>query len=174
MKTFKTISLAIITLLFFQSCDEVEELTSVDISTDIVKQVTITTNQGGDFEKTLIFNLSDSSEVEKYLDHIEGVKIARAHYKVVAFPGDLFVAGTVSVVSENQIFGPFTHNNFENDFENETVFNLEGVEKLNIIATKLKNTKQVSVTISGTAEVDQAFTMTLEVGVGMVVTAQAL
>ena len=174
MKIFKTISLAIITLFFFQSCDEAEKLTSVDITTDIVKQITIATNQSGDFEKTLIFNLSESSELEEYLNHIEGVKITKADYRVAAFPGDLFAAGTLTVVSENQTFGPFIHSDFKDDFDNGTVFKLEGVDKLNVIASKIKNTKQVSVTISGTAQVDEEFTMTLEVSIGLVVTAQAL
>lgn len=174
MKTLKQITFAIVTLLFLNSCDEVDKLTEVDIDTVLTKEITFTVNETGDFNETLSINLAEYNDISDYLNKIENIKINAAAYKVTAFPESIIVGGTVTVNAANQTFGSFIHENFKDDFDNQTIYPLNGANKLNAIANLLEDTNQLQVNFSGSAQVNEAFTMTLKVSFDVTVTAQAL
>jgi hypothetical protein len=174
MKIIKQITFAIIALLCLNSCDKIDELTEIDIDTTFTKEITFTTNASGNFNASVTINLADYSDINDYLNKIESIKINNASYKVSAFPNGVNAGGTVTITSEGQTFGPFDHDNFLTDFQNQTSFALIGVNKLAVLANKIEDTNQLAVNFSGTSEVDVATTMTLKITFDVTVTAQAL
>ncbi len=175
MKTFKQITFIFISVLLLNSCNQAEKLSQIDIDTTLKKSITVSSNGSGEISQNIAFDLSEYSEVSPYLDKIKAVKINSAEYKIVSFSDINTVAsGVLSVISEDQTFGPFTHDNFLDDKNNQTVYSLDDASKLNIIAAKIKNSKQFSATVSGNVVAEEAFTMVVEVVFDVRVTVQAL
>ena len=174
MKIIKKLSFVLFTILFVTSCEKIEELSNFDFSTDLEKEISIIANEEGQFTQTFTIDLSENTDVEPYLDKIESIKINNANYRIVAYSGPDVVATTIVVESENQVFGPFNHENIQEDFNNATAFVLEGTEKFNVIANKLKSSKQIEVVVSGSTDSLESFSATLKLKFNVTISAQAL
>ncbi len=175
MKIFKKITLILITILVFQSCNSADELTQVNFTTDLAKNISFTTNTSGDFNKTITINLAEYGDVSDYLNKIENIKINTADYKITAFTGtNLETGGSFTMVSENQEFGPFIHSSFLSDFQGGNSFAIEGADKLNVLATKLKNSNVLEIVLSGSSTTSEVYDMSIKINFNVTITAQAL
>ncbi len=172
MNTIKQITIAIVALIFLNSCDA-DELTEVKINTEITKDITFTTNDDGDFSESFTVDFANNDDLNDYLSKIKSVKINSASYLIKAFNGTT-ASGDITFMSENQSFGPYTHTSISSDFSNQTIFPINDVDKLSVLATNLKDTNQLQVEVSGTTTSTAPFTMTLSVTFDLTIVAQIL
>jgi hypothetical protein len=143
--------LAIILLAFtFQSCDDVEDLADVNFNTSINEKITIHIDQNQENINESIPLDIDNTDTHDYLNHIKNVSITKFTYKIIDFIGDeegtidftFFVDG-VSLSQESFIVKQVNDNQF--------VFEITDISKLNTIASALKNNHQITASVSGTS-----------------------
>ncbi len=174
MKIFKFFNL-IFVIILFQSCNSTDELTQINFTTDLAKSISFTTNTSGDFNKTIIINLAEYGDVSDYLNKIENIKINTADYKITDFTGtNIETGGSFIMTSENQEFGPFIHPSFLSDFQGLNSFAIQGADKLNVIATKLKNSNMLEIILSGSSTTSEVYNMSIKINFNVTITAQAL
>ncbi len=175
MKIFEKNTLILIAILVFQSCNSADELTQVNFTTDLAKSISFTTNTSGDFNKVITINLAEYEDVSDYLNKIENIKINTADYKITAFTGtSLETGGSFIMISENQEFGPFIHSSFLNDFQGASSFAIQGADKLNVLAIKLKNSNMLEIVVSGSSTTSEVYNMSIKINLNVTITAQAL
>ena len=145
--------LAILLISFtFNSCDEVEKLADVDFSTTLVEKIPVHFDEDTTQESIdLSIDMSlDNVDTHDYLDKIKNLSIKKLTYKIV----DLTGGDESSYMQVNLLMDAFElqHNlamNIQEDFNNETIFEITDVNLLNQIANSIKTNKQISVSLSG-------------------------
>lgn len=158
----------------FTSCDELDELTEVDFNTTITEEVTINfSDQNTTFSETINIDFAGNSDIEPYLDRIEGIQITDASYRLSNYVGTANATGTATVTGAGETFGPFTHD-FSADTQSMEEFALTGASKLNALESTLRNTNQLSVSINGAQDPAQNGEVTAIFTFRLTVTAQAL
>ncbi|MEE9348961.1 MAG: hypothetical protein V3U80_02845 [Flavobacteriaceae bacterium] len=173
MKTVKKLSFVILCFFFLSSCDD--ELTILDVNTSFTKEITLSIPASGEITMPYSINFSENTDLDDYLNHIENVKINSIKYKVISFTGTSdTVGGEVSLASEGEIFGPYTHNSFVNDIQSQTTFPINDVDKLTILANKLKNAKQLDINVTGSTNATEMSTLILKIDFDLTVAVQAL
>lgn len=173
IKTLKTfvILFAAINLI---SCDEVDELTRIDLNANFTEEVTITlTEDNTNIDGNVNINLADDPDLVDYLSKIEDIKITEASYKIKNYVGVEEATGTIAAVAAAQNFGPYDHTFFTNA-QNGTVFAFDDVSKLNTVANTLQSTNQLNIQFSGSHAPAQNGSFVIEVTFKLNVTAQAL
>lgn len=145
--------LAILLVVFtFNSCDEAEKLADVEFSTTLVEKIPVHFNEDQSqepIEKTLILSL-DNTDTHDYLDKIKDVSIKKLTYKIV----DLTGGDESAYIQANLLMDAFElqHNlemNILADFNDEKIFEVTDVNKLNQVANALKANKQITAKLSG-------------------------
>jgi hypothetical protein len=162
----------------FSSCDEIDELTEVDFNTTINESFFVTVPDGtleGQIYDVNIVN----SDTEDYLNTFQDVDITSFTYRLVGFNGDN--EGTIvgsfeyidSVGAAGQIL--INHDMVVSQVVNAgTVFEVTDVGLLNAIANQLKSGQDVRFALEGEANCDAEMTFTLELSIGLAITADVL
>ena len=173
IKTLKTLVIlfAAINLI---SCDEVDELTQVDLDATFTEEVTVNLSENNaSINGNVNINLADDPDLVDYLSNIEDIQITEVSYKIKNYVGVEEATGTITAVAASQSFGPYDHT-FFTDAQNGTSFVFEDVDKLNTVANTLQSTNQVDVQFSGTQAPAQNGSFVIEITFKVTVTAQAL
>ena len=167
--------LAIVLLVFtFNSCDKVEELADIDINTTITEKITVHIDQN---QETINQNVTlslDNSDTHDYLNKIKQVSITKLTYNIIEFTGDEngtinvdFLVDNVMLIQENIIV--------KQADDNQTIFEVTDVNKLNIIANALKNNHQISTSVSGsTIALDDVMDFKINVTIDLNIVANPL
>jgi len=147
--TIKFLAIILISITF-QSCDDVEGLADVNFNTSINEKIAFHVDQNQeDISESITLSI-DNVDTHDYLNNLETVSITKFTYKIIDFFGDeegsvnvaLFVDG-VSLSQESFIVKQVN--------DDSTIFEITDTNKLNIIASTLKNNHQITASISGTS-----------------------
>lgn len=174
--TIKTLKALIILFaaINFSSCDEIDELTQIDLNTTFTEEVTINlTENNSNINGSVNINLADDPDLVDYLSNIEDIEITEASYKIKNYVGVEDATGSITATAASQSFGPYEHA-FFTDAQSGTFFVFEDVAKLNTVANTLQSTNQVNIQFSGTHAPAQNGSFVIEVTFKLTVTAQAL
>ena len=121
IKTLKTI-LILFAAINLISCDEVDELTQIDLDATFTEEVTINLTQDNtNINGSVNINLADDPDLADYLSNIEDVEITEASYKIKNYVGVEEATGSITATAASQNFGPYDHT-FFTDAQNGTVF----------------------------------------------------
>jgi len=172
MKTLKLISIVIISLFVFTSCDE--EDTIIDINTSFSKQVNLVTAASSDVTVSYEIDFSDNTDLDEYLNRVNGVTINAIKYTIISFTGSNTIHGHFTLLSEGETFGPYDHNSILNDAQSQEIFTINDVSKLSVLANKLKNTKKLDVSFKGLVDDFNTQTTVIKVDFDLTVAVQAL
>ena len=175
-----TIKILVILLLVnftITSCDEIEDLADVDFNTQITERIPIHFDaevDQGIIDQHIILSL-DNSDTHDYLNKIKDVTITKVTYKII----DLVGGDQYSDIQTDFSMDAFDLDqnveiNVKSAFENQTVFEIADVSKLNNIANAIKNNKQVSANINGYYRSFIAADFKIEITVYLDVTANPL
>ncbi len=169
--------LAVLVLIFgYTSCDELDKLTEVDLSTTVTKNISVTVDDGlgssVNISNSIDINIGDYIDSD-YLSKIEEVKINSMTYKVINFSGDQTGEMTANLTADGVTLDTHT---------DVIVFNVVGemytiddTAKLTTIANNLKNSSNdVVFAVSGTSINDGGMTFTIEITLNLKITADAL
>ena len=164
-------------LFFIFSCDKIEEAATIDVDSSDKLTLSVSLLPGQSISKSMMYDLSNNSDINKYLDNLKGVKITEAYYVLKDFSGtNSMEMGTFSFVLADQTFGPYEHNLFD-DSSNAKKTTLDAT-KLNSVATKLFQEKKISIAIDGShsipASQPNGETVTVELYLKFTFTASAL
>ncbi len=149
--------LAVLVLVFgYTSCDEIEdaidELTEVDLSTTITKNIPVTVADGAgesvDLGSSIVINIGDYIDAD-YLDDIEDFKINSLTYKVINFSGDAAGVMTANITADGVTLA--THTDVTVSSEVDIMYTIDDTAALNTIASDLKNGFDVEFGVSGTS-----------------------
>jgi len=140
---------AIVAIVFSStSCDDIEDLADVNFSTSINEEFTLHIDQNQEnINETIVLSI-DNEDTHDYLDKIEDITITKFSYNIIDFIGDeegsidvIFLVDGVSLIQESFIVKEVN--------DNLIIFEITDTNKLNAIASALKNNHQISATISG-------------------------
>ncbi len=173
MKTLIQIT-TILVLSFFLSCEKASELSEVEFTTNLTKTISFTADDTGSFSGSFILDLNENSDTAEYLDKLKSILINEANYTITAFNGNQELGGVLSILAQNQQFGPYTHVSFYQDVQNQTVYNLDDSNKLNTLAVTLLNDKQLEVQFTGDSTLSEIFTMSVKFNLNVTIKAQVL
>ena len=145
--------LVILLLSFtFNSCDKAKELADVEFSTTLVEKIPVHLNEDQNqepIEQELVMSL-DNTDTHDYLDKIKEISIKKLTYKII----DLTGGDESAYMQANLLMDTFElqHNlemNIQADFNDETIFEVTDIAKLNQVANAIKANKQIMVKLSG-------------------------
>ena len=147
--TIKFLAIILISITF-QSCDDIEDLADVNFNTTINEKIAFHVDQNQEAISESITLSIDNSDTHDYLNNLERVSITKFTYKIIDFIGDeegsvnitFFVDG-VSLSQESFIVKQVN--------DDATIFEITDTNKLNTIASTLKNNHQITASISGTS-----------------------
>ncbi len=173
MKTFMTYCAVFMVMFSFTSCDKIDELTEYDFNTTLTKSFDVTVDEGENaFSDAINVNISNS-DTQDYLDLLQDVNITSFTYQITNFNGD--TEGTIvgSFLADGQILE--TYNGVVSD-EVGIEVSVTDVSALNTIAGKLKNdtVNGVSFALTGTGNCNPAMTFTIDITIGLAITADVL
>ena len=178
MKTFIKFLVVVLLMVSYTSCDELDELTEVDFNTTLNESFFVTVPDGSLQGQIYDVNILNS-DTEDYLDVLQDVDITSFTYRLVGFNIDN--EGTIvgsflyieSVGSDGQIL--VAHDMVVSEVVNAgTVFEVTDVTYLNAIANQLKSGQDVQFGLGGTATCDPEMTFTIEMTIGLAITADVL
>ena len=173
--TIKNIKTLFILLLIFSfvSCEEVDELTQIDLNTTLTEEVQVTLSENNaSLSESLTINLADNDDIEPYLNQIESITVTSASYVIKDYNGVETATGELTVSANSEVFGPFQHTFFTDD-QNSSVFNFDA-SRLNALSSSLSSNNQLSLNVNGTQDPAQNANFTVEFTIDVDVTAQAL
>ncbi len=172
IKNIKT--LTILLLIFtFVSCDEVDELTQIDLNTTLIEEVQVTLSENNaSLSESLTINLADNDDIEPYLNQIESITVNSASYVIKDYNGLETATGSITVKANSEVFGPFQHTFFTDD-QNATKFSFEA-SRLNALSSSLSSNNQLSLDVDGTQDQAQNANFSIEFTLEVDVVAQAL
>jgi len=147
--TIKFLAIILIAITF-QSCDDIEDLADITFSTSINEKIAFHIDQNQEIIDESIPLSIDNDDTHDYLNHLVSVSITKFTYRIIDFIGDeegsvdvtFFVDG-VSLSQENFIVKQAN--------DNQIVFEITDTNKLNAVASALKNNHQITASVSGTS-----------------------
>jgi len=161
-------------MLSFTSCDSIDELTEFDFNTTINEQLAVSVPAGEELalNETMVINIVNN-DTEEYLDVLQNVRITSFKYQFTNFSGDVngtlvgtFVADGVAVLSHDMVV--------KQTADAGTVFEITDVSVLNSIADKLRAGNNVLIGITGESSCDEAMNFTIQLTIGLAITADVL
>lgn len=159
--------------LNLSGCDEVDELTQIDINSTLTEDVLITLSENNAaLSESITINLADNSDIEPYLNQIESITVTSASYVIKNYNGIETATGSITINANSEVFGPFQHTFFTDD-QNATEFSFDA-SKLNALSNSLSSNNQLSLDVSGTQDPAQDASLIIEFTLEVEVTAQAL
>jgi len=142
--------LAVLLIAFtFNSCDDVTDLADITISTSVTEEIAIQITEDQDQVSNEITLSIDNTDTHDYLDRIQSITIKKLTYKFINFTGNETCSIDAIISTDNTVLDTKTFQ-IKQDVENETIYEISDVEKLNAMATALKNNQQVSFKMEGT------------------------
>ena len=169
--------LAVLVLIFgYTSCDELDKLTEVDLSTTVTKNISVTVDDGlgssVNISNSIDINIGDYIDSD-YLSKIEEVKINSMTYKVINFSGDQTGEMTANLTADGVTLD--THTDVIVSNVVGEMYTIDDTAKLTTIANNLKNSSNdVVFAVSGTSINDGGMTFTIEITLNLKITADAL
>jgi len=141
--------LAILTVIItFNSCDKAKELADVTFNTSLTEEYAIHIGENQEYisdEQTLSL---DNTDTHDYLDKLKEIKITKLTYRFKDFTGNEACNMNVEISTDGNVFETKEFV-IKQVVDNETVFEISDVNKINAMATALKNNKQVSFKMEG-------------------------
>ena len=167
MRIIKNIGLLSLALSgLFMSCEKLDELTQIDLSTDIdeTTHVSITDTNELTFEGSQTLYLQSSEELNRYLSDLKDLEVKQISYKVSNYTGS--DEGTMSGILTFEEVGfdlILPETNLKESSDNEIVTNIDATdEQLNQIADYLIQSQKATITLScTTSEGPMEFDLTL-------------
>jgi len=145
-----TIKLLVVLLIAFtfNSCDDVKDLADVDFSTTIKENIDVSISESQEYISDEITLNIDNTDTHDYLDKLKSVKIKKLTYRYKNFSGNEDCSMNVEISTDNVVFE--TKEFFiKQDVDNGTIYEITDVDKINAMATALKNNKEVSFKMEG-------------------------
>ncbi|GAA0872892.1 hypothetical protein GCM10009117_20390 [Gangjinia marincola] len=164
----KNLFLCLFTIALVISCDEVEELTQVDIDNTITENISVQVAAGDEdiqsFSKSMTIGI-DNQEINNNRDKIEGLVINAMSYTFKNVNGneEALVSGSLNIGGK---IVTIDQTNPLEDQVNQIVTQIQDPSFLNDVAVLLKNNESIDLILTGNAEnapVD--FTMELKLDV---------
>jgi len=157
----RLISFFVLLLIGFStnSCAEAEKLLDVPIRFTITEEIPVHINQAvgsQNFQNTVILSI-DNSDTHDYLNKIKEVKIYSLKYKLIQFSGDAACSAEADLSMDNILISSFDEN-VKRVVDAGTVYNVDNVDDLNKIASKLKSGHKVTAKFGGKAVSENAST----------------
>ena len=175
MKTVSKLILALMILLTSSACDQLDELTEFDFNTTLNESFFLALQGGSEqpFNQTTTFNIVNE-DTQDYIDALQDVEITSFTYRFVNFSGD--AAGTIDGSLQADGMTLFVHDNLtvKQAADLGTEFTVTNVSALKSIATSLKNGNDVSVGLSGSYSSEGTMSFTIEMTIGLTITADVL
>lgn len=173
MKNLIKFLAALLLLVGYTSCDELDELTEVDLNTSVTEQIAVNVDSGENvmLDSGVMVNI-DNPDTHDYLNKIQTVRINSLTYKVINFIGDLSGTMTVDLLADGAILA--THTNVVVANEEYVEYSISDTAKLTAIASKLKSGADVYMSVAGTATSEGGLIFDVEVTLDLTVTADAL
>ncbi|MCA0151859.1 hypothetical protein [Winogradskyella vincentii] len=174
MKTFIRITMALLLMISFTSCDELDELTEVDFDTTLNENLNVSVPVGDNLalNETMVVNMIND-DTEDYMDLLESVRITSFTYQLINFTGD--AEGTIVGTFEADGVTLLNHDMVVKDeVDAGTVFEVTDVSLLNSIASKLKNGNNVFIGIAGNSTCEEEMNFTIAMTIMLDITADAL
>ena len=163
----------LVLVLSFSTCDELDELTEIDVDTSVTERITVNIDSGENvpINSTVKVNI-DNPDTHEYLNKIEKVKINSLTYKAVNFsgPGTDGVI-TVDLMADSVILA--THTGIRPFDEIGVEYLITDEATLTSIANKLKNGLDVVMAAVGTSSSESAFSFQIEITLDLEVTVDA-
>ena len=172
--TIKLLAIILVATLSipFTACDD--DILDVDFSTTISEKIDVNIIEGQtNVDESSTLSL-DNKDTNKYLNKIKNVKITKLTYKITSFTGD--PNGTINgSLYANTLKLDLNNFNVKEAYDNATIFEITDIDKLNEIATLLKNNKSVNIGIKGTINAaNEAMNFEVEVTAKLDLTANPL
>lgn len=165
--TLQNLFIAIVLSTGIISCDKVEEATNITLSSDEKITFSIPLTGGVSVSESKTYDLSNNSDVSKYLDNLKGVSIKEVYYVISSFTGNAAegITGSFSFGLADQSFGPYEHDFFADmTSAKKTTF---GAAKLNAVASKLNTDKKITIAIDGSHSISAASTVSETVAIDL-------
>jgi hypothetical protein len=168
---FLTIILLAIT---FQSCDSLTDLADVNFDTTINEKIAFHVDQYQEVISESITLSIDKVDTHDYLNHLETVSITKFTYKIIDFHGDeegsLDVTFFIDGVSLSQESFFVKQAN-----DDSSIFEITDTNKLNTIASALKNNHQITASISGnSASINESMDFKVDITINLSMVANPL
>lgn len=166
-------------LLFvgYTSCDELDKLTEVDLSTTVTEIIPVTVDDGAglsvDLGNSIVINLGDYIDAE-YLNKISDVKINSLTYKVINFFGDPAGVITADFMANSATLYTHTGEVVKDHADMTTVFSINDTAALSVIANNLRNGANVEFAVDGTSTNEGGMNFEIEITLSLNITADAL
>jgi len=141
--------LAILLISFtFNSCDEVEKLADVKFSTSITEKIPVHIGQNQEYMSEMVTLNLDNSDTHDYLNELKNVSIKKVQYKFIDFTGNEDCYINVEIASDGVVLETKEFY-VQQAYSNETVYEITDIDKVNAMATALKNNKQIEFKMEG-------------------------
>ncbi len=146
--TIKFLAIILLSITFNSCSDDVQELTDVNISTSLTEKIDVQIGETQEYiSKAITLNL-DNTDTHSYLDKLKTLEIKKLTYKFIDFTGNDSCGMNVEISTDNNVFETKDFI-IKTEVDNQTVFEITDVAKLNAMSTALLNNKQVSFKMEG-------------------------
>jgi len=171
--TIKFLAIILIAVTF-QSCDDIEDLADITFSTSLNEKIAFHIDQNQEIIDESIPLSIDNQDTHDYLNHLVNVSITKFTYKIIDFIGDdegtvdvtFFVDG-VSLSQESFIVKQAN--------DNQIVFEITDTNKLNVVASALKNNHQITASVSGASTaINDAMDFKVDITIDLTIVANPL
>ncbi len=100
MQKFNYLIIPVIILLFF-GCDKIKEVSTVDIETDLEKDLifSISETDPSSVNENFSISATDNTEIARYRENIREITINRVYYQVIEYSGteNVLLTGTLEL-----------------------------------------------------------------------------
>ncbi|GAB5565809.1 MAG: hypothetical protein Wins2KO_28720 [Winogradskyella sp.] len=152
MKFIKKTSILLLIFSISFSCDELDELTEFDVTTDYETTVSVSVPAGEDltFSDQTTIDLTADEVIQDNLDAIEDIQLNTLTYEISNYVGVEGALITEASVSAAGITVPVSNIDLQAADASDQQFVIADSTLLNTIANTLQNTNTVTVTLNGT------------------------
>ncbi|MUU77895.1 hypothetical protein [Winogradskyella endarachnes] len=160
------------------SCDDLDELTEIDIIQDFTTTISVdvpedSEGQPQSFSTSTTLDISDNEEIQDNIDLIENMSINSITYEITNFSGS-----EGAILTEGQlIFGTTTiavsNINLEQSDIDNTLYTITDTSGFNEIANNLENNLLINVSLAGTVN-ETPVVFDIEVNIDLTVTVDVL
>lgn len=175
MKKILFISVLFTSFLFSSCGDDLEDLLDVSFEVPIVEEIDVAVASGTNpLNQTVVFNLSENTETNKYLDKLKSLEIKKMTYKVIDFTGDANGKISASLKADGTTLHSITDKTVKTEFDNATVFEVTNKAALVNAATSLLQNKTISLETTGQTVSSSAMNFKIEITLELGIVANPL
>ncbi len=148
MKNTIKLVFAVLIVFTFNSCDEVNELADVNFNTTVSEDIVIRIGENQEYISDVITLNLDNADTHDYLDMLKNITIKKLTYKFKDFEGNENCTINVEISTDNNVFEARSFT-IKQEVDNETVFEITEVSKINAMAIALQNNGSVTFKMEG-------------------------